>query len=435
MRIVLLLFTISLTVLSNTSAVSSIYPNSSVSDTIQEKQLALETAMDSLADIILDSGAAPGFQVLVAYKNHTLLHKAYGFHTYEKQRAVRLNDVYDLASITKIAASTVALMKLHEQGKVDLDTKLSKYWPDFAKTAKENITIREALAHYAQLQPYIVYWANTVKKRGEFKWFTFKADSSARFPVKVTEGVYLHRNYRKKIYEAIKKSPLLSEKKYVYSGLSFLLYPEIVKMLSGKNFDIFLKKEIYNPLGLTHLGFNPETFLAKENIVPTEYDSLFRKQLIHGSVHDEAAGMMGGVSGNAGLFSNAADLARLMQMLMNKGVFKDKQLIDSLTVKTFTSYQYAEDSVRRGLGFDKPKLTEKEKGYVAPSASAASFGHSGFTGTFTWADPEHQLVVVFLSNRVYPTRTNRKIYQLGIYRNFHQMVYDVLAINSDNYSQ
>ena len=397
-------------------------------DIAQKKQL-LESAIDSLAQVVIDSGAAPGFQVFVSWKDHTMLHKAYGYHTYENKQEVSLEDVYDLASITKIAASTVALMKLHSEGLIELDKKLSDYWPDFKKTTKENITIREALAHYARLQPYIVYWTKTVKKNGKFKWFTFKQDSSKRFNVKVANGLYLHRKYRDKIYKAIKKSPLLPDKSYVYSGLSFLLYPQIVKNLTGKDFDEYLKDEIYQPMGLTHLGFNPEEFIAKEHIVPTEYDSLFRKMQVIGTVHDEAAGMFGGVSGNAGLFANASDLGKLMQMLENKGMFEGKQLIDSLTINEFTSYQYAEDSVRRGLGFDKPKFIEKETGYVAPSASDKSFGHSGFTGTFTWADPEHDLVVVFLSNRVYPTRENRKIYQLGIYRNFHQLVYETLEFN------
>ena len=403
-------------------------------DIAQKKQL-LEMAVDSLARIVIDSGAAPGFQVFVSWKDHTLLNKAYGYQTYEEKQKVSLDDVYDLASVTKIAASTVALMKLHSEGLIDLDKKLSDYWPDFKKTNKEDITLREALSHYAKLQPYIVYWAKTVKKNGNFKWSTFKPDSTKRFNVKVADDLYLHKNYRKKIYKAIKKSPLLPEKSYVYSGLSFLLYPQIVKNLTGKDFDVFLNDEIYSKLGLTHVGFNPENFISMDHIVPTEYDSLFRKKQVHGTVHDEAAGMFGGVSGNAGLFANASDLGKLMQMLENKGVFEGQELLDSVTVNEFTSYQYPEDSVRRGLGFDKPMFTNKEKGYVAPSASEQSFGHSGFTGTFTWADPAYDLVVVFLSNRVYPTRANRKIYQLGIYRNFSQLVYDTLELNLNSKTQ
>jgi CubicO group peptidase (beta-lactamase class C family) len=341
-----------------------------------------------------------------------------------------MSNVYDLASVTKIAASTVALMKLHEKGLIAIDDPLSKYWPDLKKTNKRDITLKQALAHYAQLQSYIVYWAKTVKRNGNFKWFTFKTDSSKRFPVKVAEDLYLHRNYRNKIYKAIKKSPLLPEKAYVYSGLSFLLYPQIVKNLTGKDFDVFLKQEIYNPLGLQRTGFNPSQFTGLSEIIPTEYDSAFRKRLIHGTVHDEAAGMFGGISGNAGLFSNATELGKIMEMLCQMGNYNGKQIIASETVKTFTAYQFPEDSIRRGLGFDKPMFTDKNRGYVAPAASVKSFGHSGFTGTFTWADPEHNLVVVLLSNRVHPTRTNRKIYQLGAYRNFHQLVYEKLGLTT-----
>ncbi len=393
-----------------------------------EKTAVLETAVDSLMQIFLDSAAAPGMQVYVSVNGEALLHKAYGYQSYVADRKVDLGDVYDLASITKIAASTVALMKLHEKGLLDINKHLSDYWPDFQKTDKEAITLKEALSHYAKLRPYIVYWAKTVKKNGKFKWFTFKTDSSKRFPIKVAEDLYLHRHYKKKIYKAIKKSPLLAERKYVYSGLSFLLYPQIVENLSGKPFDVFLKEEVYGPLGLKSTGFNPTQFTDLKSIIPTEYDSAFRKRMVRGTVHDEAAGMFGGVSGNAGLFSNAAELGKLMEMLCQMGKYQNKQILDSATVKLFTSYQFPEDSVRRGLGFDKPKFKDKERGYVAPAASALSFGHSGFTGTFTWADPKYDLVVVLLSNRVHPTRTNRKIYQLSGYRNFHQLVYETLEL-------
>jgi len=396
------------------------------------RKASLENAVDSLMGLLMDSAAAPGMQVYVSLDNEVLVHKAYGYHTYEAEKEVSLSNVYDLASITKIAASTVALMKLHEKGLLSIDAPISKYWQEFENSNKADITLKQALAHYARLQPYIVYWAKTVKKNGNFKWSTFKSDSSKRFPVKVAEDLYLHRNYRNKIYKAIKKSSLLPEQAYVYSGLTFLLYPQIVKNLTGKDFDEFLQEEVYKPLGLNKTGFNPLEFTELEEIAPTEYDSVFRKRLVHGTVHDEAAGMFGGVSGNAGLFSNAEELGRIMEMLCQLGNYEGQQIIDSETVKKFTAYQYPADSVRRGLGFDKPKFIEKEKGYVAPAASSKSFGHSGFTGTFTWADPEYKLVVVLLSNRVHPTRINRKIYQLGAYRNFHQLVYEKLGLTSMN---
>ena len=226
------------------------------------------------------------------------------------------------------------------------------------------------------------------------------------------------------MYKAILKSPLYPEQGYVYSGLSFLLYPQIVTQLTGKAFDEYLEENFYKPLGAPRLTYNPWKKFNADQIVPTEMDSFFRKTVVHTYVHDEGAAMFGGVSGNAGLFANANDLAKLMQMYLNMGEYGGKRYIFEETLQEFTSYQYKEEGNRRGLGFDKPMLENKKAGYIATSASEKSFGHSGFTGTFTWADPEHDLLLVFLSNRVYPTRYNRKLYDSKFRQKLHQILYN-----------
>jgi len=371
----------------------------------------------------IEEQAFPGCQVLIAKNGHVVLNEAYGYHTYAKKQPVEKTDLYDLASITKITGPLPALMKLHGEGKLDLDAPFRRYWPDFEGTNKAQMTVREVLAHHAQLKPYIPYYLNTFKKNGKFKWFTFKPDSSKRFPVKTYDGLYLHRKYIKKIYKAIKESPLNAEREYVYSGLSFLLYPQIIENLTGQPYEAYVRENFYDPIGAKRLTFNPLNSYSREAVVPTEYDSTWRKQLTHGYVHDEAAAMLGGVSGNAGLFANANDLAKLMQLYLNLGRYGGQEFIPKATMKKFTSYQFREEGSRRGLGFDKPRLKNIKNGFPAPQASTLSFGHSGFTGTFTWADPETGILLVFLSNRVHPTRENRKAYSLDVYQRIHSLAY------------
>jgi len=315
-------------------------------------------------------------------------------------------------------------MKLHGEGRFDLDAPLSKYFPEFEGSNKGHLTFREMLAHNAQLKPWIPYWKSTVKKNGKFKWSTFKKDSSSRFPTYVAPDLYLHKNYKKKIYKAIEQSPLEAEKKYKYSGLLFYLLPDLIKRLTGESLEVYLYSEIYKPIGAERLRYKPLRYFDKAEIVPTEYDSLFRKTLIHGNVHDEGAAMMDGVSSNAGLFASAEDLAKLMQLYLNEGEWEGNQIIAAESVREFIKCQFCDTGNRRGLGFDKPNIEYVENGNTAKDASPQSFGHSGFTGTFSWVDPEHDLVYVFLSNSVYPTRENRKLYELNTRTDIQQAIYD-----------
>lgn len=387
----------------------------------------LNHRIDSVVQMGLDSLAYPGAQVLVAKDGKVVFHKAYGYLTYDSLRKVRLDDIYDLASVTKVTGPLPALMKLYGEGKIDLDAPFSKYWPDFEGTDKEDMTVREVLAHYAQLKPYIVYWEDTKKKNGKFKRKYFRTEISEKFPIEVTEDLYLRHNYRKKgIYKAIRKSPLEDEKEYRYSGLSFYLFPEIIENLTGQNYLDYGKHQFYLPLGAQTLTYRPLELFPPERIVPTEYDDFFRMKQLHGTVHDEGAAMMDGVSGNAGLFSTANDLAKLFQMYMQWGTYGGEEYINEAALKEFTRCQYCDEGNRRGLGFDKPLIEDRAKGSTASDASDATFGHSGYTGTYAMADPENGLLMIFMSNRVYPTRNNRKLYQLNIRPGIHQVLYDAL---------
>ena len=382
--------------------------------------------IDSLVQEAMDAKAIPGCEVLVARNKQVVMYKAYGEHVYHDTIKVKRTDLYDLASISKIASALPAVMKLHGEGKFDLEASIDDYLPYFRGSNKADASFREILAHQAGFKPWIQYWADTRRNNGSYRWFTIKSDSSSRFPTKLTDEMYLHRKYQKKIFKAIKKSPLEAERKYLYSGLLFYLLPTIVEKLSGEDYLTYLYRNFYEPLGATTLTYNPLDKVSLDRIVPTENDYLFRRQAIHGRVHDEGAIMMGGVSANAGLFSDANDLAKLMQMYLDEGEYGGQRYIDATTVREFIRYQFPDNDNRRGLGFDKPYFERSEDGNAAMSASDVSFGHSGFTGTFTWADPEYDLVYVFMSNRVHPTRDNTRLYQLNTRTKIQQVLYDAI---------
>ncbi|MDT8402250.1 MAG: serine hydrolase, partial [Bacteroidales bacterium] len=384
----------------------------------------VEKKIDSLATTGLEAGAYPGCEVILARKGIVFFHKCYGTHTYDSRIDVQENDLYDLASVTKVAASTTGLMKLDGEGLFSPDDILVDYVPEMRFSDKKDLVFREILAHQAGLYPWIPYWKNTLRNNDTYKWWTIKRVQSDRYPSTVANGLYVHRNYFNKIKRAIKRSPM-AEKEYVYSGLVFFLIPSIIEDLSGQDYEDFLYRNIYHKLGAWDIVFNPFRFYPETGIVPTEIDTLFRKQLIHGYVHDEGAAMMGGFSGNAGLFATANDLIKLMEMYRREGTYGGEQILNKETIREYTRYQFPGN--RRGLGFDKPLVNEADgtdEDYPCPGASASSFGHSGFTGTFVWVDPEAELSYVFLSNRVYPTRENNLLYDLNIRTEILQSVYD-----------
>ncbi len=382
--------------------------------------------IDSLVAQAMAQGATPGAQVLVAKDGKVIYQKAFGYHTYAQEQPVQITDLYDLASVTKISTSLAAFMKLAGEGRFDVDRTLGEYLPLMQGSNKANLKYRDILTHQAGLKAWIPFWKETVKKNGKFKWATFKADSSRRFPIKVAENLYIHRKYASKIYDEIKESPLNEKPGYVYSDLSFILAPLVVQHITGQDFETYLKQNIYKPIGASTLTFNPYKKYPAKQIVPTEVDSLFRKQLLHGTVHDEGAAMLGGVSGHAGLFGNANDVAKLMQLYLNDGKFAGETYIGGNTVSAFSKCQFCEQGNYRALGFDRPAKPGEQNSNAAPSAPVESFGHSGFTGTYTWIDPVNNLVYVFLSNRVHPTRENPKLSQLNTRTNVLQVVYDAL---------
>ncbi len=387
----------------------------------------LSAVLDSIIMDAIDSMAFPGAQLLVIHQDSTIIQQSYGHHTYAKERAVASHHLYDLASITKVSSGLPILMKLHGRGAFHLDVPAERYLPELKKSNKSELTFREILSHQARLEPYIVFWKDMIKEDGSYKRRSVKSKKSRRYPIRLSDDMWLHRKYKKKMQKRIKASPLLQETSYRYSGLSFLLMPDMISRMIKADFETQLYQSFYKPIGADRLCYQPLTQYPLSEIVPTERDDYFRHRLIAGEVHDEAAAMLDGISCNAGLFGNAESVARVFQMYMNYGVLDGKRYIPEATVRLFTSYQYPDADNRRGLGFDKPLLTyDAESAYIAQSASPESFGHSGFTGTFVWADPTHDLLIVFLSNRVYPSRANRRLYTMEIRPKLHQALYDHL---------
>jgi beta-glucosidase-like glycosyl hydrolase/CubicO group peptidase (beta-lactamase class C family) len=387
----------------------------------------LNTKIDSIVNAGLAAKAYPGCVVMAARKGVVVFHKAYGFQTYDNRISVQEDDLYDLASITKISSTLAGLMLLNTEGKFSPDKTLGFYLPEFKKTNKGNIGMRDFLTHQAGLTPFISFWKETINPDGTFKRRTFEYQYNNKYPLEVADGLYINKNYRKKMFTEIKKSPL-GEKKYVYSDLTFIIAPQIIENLTGQKWYEFVTDSIYRKIGAMEMGFNPYKKFPVDRIVPTEYDSLFRKQLLHGTVHDEGAAMLGGISGHAGLFSNANDLMKLMDLYRRMGEYGGEQLIARSVMEEYTRVQFPENNNRRGLGFDKPLLNNsllpQKDTYPTRSVSPESFGHSGYTGTFVWVDPVSEISYVFLCNRVYPTRKNEELYNMNIRSEILQAIYD-----------
>jgi beta-N-acetylhexosaminidase len=481
--------------------------------------------IDSVVQVGLREKAYPGAVVQVAKDGRVIYQKNYGFHTYEDaakagfnagvagvgqyakdnkndvmdekvklnteggqkpksdsanpkntEGVVKLTDLYDLASVTKVTTSALAVMQNMSEGKFDLDKTFADYYPDFANSNKANLKFKDMLTHKSGLRAWIPFWQNcidsiaTVKNSVVFQekyaknfklnffqrlfggkkkvdahiaeairtdktmwkecytptsitWLpnTMSNAQSTDYSVQITDNLWLHKNYRETIFKDIKDSPLKPEQGYVYSDLHYYTYPSLFAKLTGVEWEAYLKKT-YKAIGANTLTYNPLRFYSKAQIAPTEYDSFFRKSLIHGRVHDEGGALLNGISGHAGLFGNANDLMKLMQMYLQKGSYGGKQFIKPEVVDYCTKYQFPELKNRRGIAFDKLDF-DKKISNGPRSASESSFGHSGFTGTYTWVDPKYNLVYVFLCNRVYPTRENGKIGTLNIRTEIGEAIY------------
>lgn len=406
----------------------------SVPEDVGINSISLSFSIDSIINDAIRQQAFPGCNILIAKDGKVIFHKTYGYHTYENIIPTSKNDIYDLASVTKVSSALPAIMKLNEEGKIKLDERFSTYWPDwqkrlFHRSNKTDITMRELLAHQAGLVPFIKFWQQS-QKDGKVmpKWYRVEEDD--KYNMMVTPGMFLKNNYKKKVYKTIRLSELKDRGKYIYSDLFFVMAPELIGRVSGDHFLHYLDSCFYEPLGASTMTFLPTRKFSIERIVPTEEDQYFRKRLLQGSVHDEASAVLGGISGNAGLFSNAGDLAKLLQMYLQNGTYGGEQYLKAETLMEFTRVQYPQNNNRRGLGFDKPLLNNStlslKDSYPSPDASVESFGHSGYTGTFFWVDPKYQLVYIMLANRVYPTRNNTKLTELSIRTKVQQVIYDEL---------
>lgn len=369
--------------------------------------------------------AYPGCQVLALKDGKIIFDANYGKYTYEGEQVVHSESVYDIASLTKLFASSFALMKLYDEGKLDLNSTLGDYFPFMNQSDKGNIKLIEVLTHQSGFVPWIPIYKMTCSKDG-LNMDYFRKNIDEEHTLRVAKNIYISEDFKYLIYDTIMKSEL-KEKKYKYSDLGFYFVPAIVESITNQSFESYLEENFFEPLNLNHICFKPLNKIDVNNIVPTEDDKYFRNQLICGDVHDQTAALMGGVSGHAGLFSNARDLAVMMQLLLNGGYANGKQFISEETINFFTSAPFIDNENRRGIGFDKPDIDSEAK-YYTPSkqSSMASYGHSGFTGTFAWADPENNLIVIFLSNRVYPTADNNKLSELNIRTEIHDLFYEAV---------
>lgn len=358
--------------------------------------------IDSIAEDAIARKAMPGCVLLVAKDGKLVYEKSYGSQTYDNPEPVTPESVYDVASVTKICATTISLMKLYDEGKLDLKKKLGEYLPAVKGTNKEQLTIENLLLHQAGLVPYIPFYKETTDSSGVPLPGFYSKDKNDSFSIRVAENFYMRHDWKDTIMKRILNSPVNNAGKYVYSDNDFIFLGMVVEKITGLTLSEYVNQKFYRPMSLTTAGFLPRQRVSLNRIVPTEAETGFRRQLLRGDVHDPGAAMLGGIAGHAGLFSTAYDIALIMQMLLNGGTLNGKRFLQQATVSLFTKYQ--SKISRRGYGFDKPEKDNatRPEPYPALSASPSTFGHLGFTGTCAWADPERNLVFVFLSNRVHP---------------------------------
>ena len=393
---------------------------------VNAEQLRLE--IEDIVQEGLWKGAFPGCQVLLAKDGRVFFYESYGHHTYKKKRAVKRHDLYDLASITKVIGPTMALMELYDKGIFSIDAQLFDYLPEWKRRRKGRLYFRNMLAHHAGLAAWIPYYKKALRKDGKRKRHAFSKRFSTHHPTIINENLYLHKNFKRVIYKQINASKI-DKKGYKYSGLPFYLLPEVITRLGKEPYDELLWTHFFAPLGAKTVDFIPRRRFPLWRIVPTEQDMLFRGTLLHGWVHDEGAAMMGGISGNAGLFGKAMDVAKIWQMYLQSGYYGGKRYLSPGVIDLFTGCHFCEEDNRRGLGFDRPLIHyEEAKSSVPQHASQRSFGHTGYTGTMSWADPQYGLLFIFLSNRVHPTRDNDTIYELNLRPRLHKAVYESLCV-------
>tara|TARA_R110002096_G_scaffold97997_1_gene218280 strand:- start:6080 stop:8995 length:2916 start_codon:yes stop_codon:yes gene_type:complete len=381
--------------------------------------------LDSVAQYAVNSKMTPGIQLLVAREGKVIYNKNFGKHTYDGKEKVSFDDIYDVASLTKILATLPLLMELVEQGIVSLDDKLSKILPEYKKSNKANITIKSMLSHYARLRPWEPFYyktLDTITKRPSKKYY--RTERSNKFNIEVSKNLFLRTDYKDSIPKIIKDSELLDRLRYRYSDFPYYILKKFIEKHYDKPLDEIIQGHFYESLGANHTTYNPYTKISNKKIVPTEEDDYYRYQKVHGYVHDMGAAMQNGVGGHAGVFSNANDVAKIMQMYLQKGFYGGIQYLKPETVDLFNTCYFCENNNRRGVGFDKPQLGDS--GPTCGCISMTSFGHSGFTGTYAWADPEKEIVYIFLANRTYPTAGKNLLLKENIRTEIQRLIYEAI---------
>lgn len=393
-----------------------------VFDTVQN-----EIYIDSMFQNALHKGFFPGAQIMVGTNDSIFLSKNYGFHDYSKQQPVKSDDVYDLASISKVLGATLVTMRLAGENKIYLDDKLGEVVSFYKKTSLKDLTLFELLTHTSGLKPFITFYQNLLSTPDGLALLS--AQQSDDYPnrfgdmyvhkdiiydalflsfeprenfVQIYKNMWLDPEFYYKIYDDITLAQTRTRGRYVYSDLNLILAQQMLETKTGRKLDV-LTREIYNAMDISQIGYNPLKWTSAEKVVPTEVDNFFRKDTLKGYVHDEAAAILGGVSGNAGLFANAGSIAVICQMLLNHGVHQDQQILKPEVIREFTESPLAEQGIYRGIGFDKRKRST--------FYSENDFGHTGYTGTFFFMNPDTKMFLIILTNRVHPTRTNRLMYQ------------------------
>ena len=382
--------------------------------------------IDSVAELVLTKKMAPGLQILVARHGHVIYQKSFGFHTDQKMNSVKNNDVYDVASLTKILATLPMMMKAEEEDKIQLNAAVKDVLPKYRKSNKDTLLIQEILSHYGRLKAWIPFYKLTQDSitNSNLKEF-YRAKKSKKYNIKVAENLYLLSSYKDSIYKYIKDSEQREKLEYKYSDLGYYIFQKVLERKYKKSLDVLVHNEFYESLGANNMTYLPLKKMKKSSIIPTERDDYFRNQLIHGHVHDMGAAMLGGVGGHAGLFANANDIAKMMQLYLQKGYYGGKHYFSATTFDKFNKRYYEDQNVRRGLGFDKPQIDPEIKA-TCGCVSDQSFGHSGFTGTYTWADPISEIVYVFLSNRVYPNMENQGLVEEDIRTKIQGIIQDAI---------
>jgi len=411
--------------------------------------------VDSLALSAIEQKAIPGCQILAARNGTVFYHKAFGYQTYEKKRPVLLTDIYDVASISKITGTLPSLIRLTDRGMLNVDSTLSAYLPWLDTCDKGDLVIKDILTHCSGLIPFIPFYYYTIEpldpdddlisnklssrypyqlsenvflnKNLKYRDNVYSEEFSENFPYQVANRLFMNRIYRDSIFYWSINSKLSGIKEYKYSDVGYYFFQQVIEELTDTSLYSYVYNNFYKYLGVNMTGYVPLTRFSSERIAPTENDLYFRRQILQGYVHDPGTAMMGGIAGHAGVFSNANDLTKIMQMYMQKGIYGGKRYFSEATFDLFNTCIYCSEGIRRGLGFDKPELDPEKEGPTCPGASPNSFGHSGFTGTLAWADPDFGIVYVFISNRVYPDQDNSKLYDLSTRTHIQQVLYDAIT--------